>query len=175
MGNGVNLFGIIMATASQTLYERLLNPQTGTYDTPDQLLRSAISYLQWCDKYPLQSEELFHYKGMVKRSHSKKMRAPTRKGLGTFLGLTEAKLNKLRAQGDDWEDAMQLIEQALFTHKFEGAAAGLLNAGIVSRELGLAERSEITGRDGEPLQQVVQYQLPDNGRDPHEPADTSDG
>lgn len=175
MGNGVNLFGIIMAIAGQTLYERLLNPQTGTFDTPEQLLRSAVGYLQWCEKYPLRSEELFAYKGSVTRSHSKKMRAPTRKGLATFLGTTDARLNRLRDQGEEWEDTMQLIEQALFAHKFEGAAAGLLNAGIVARELGLAERQEVTGRDGEPLQQVVQYQLPDNGRDPHEPADTTDG
>ncbi len=36
----------------------------------------------------------------------------------------------------------------IFVQKFEGAAADLLNANIISRELGLADRQEHTGKDG---------------------------
>jgi len=39
----------------------------------------------------------------------------------------------------------------MYALKFEAAAGGLLNPNIIARDLGLAERTELTGRDGEPI------------------------
>jgi len=51
-----------------------------------------------------------------------------------FLEVTSAVLNVIRDQ------------------KFTGASAGLLNANIIARDLGLKESSEVTGADGGPIQ-----------------------
>ena len=37
---------------------------------------------------------------------------------------------------------IERIEQTVYSQKFEGAAAGLLNANIIARDLGLADRRE---------------------------------
>lgn len=153
-------------------YKRLLNSAARRFNTPQQLLGAAIEYFEWCERHPLQEEQVFHNKGMIVRTEVSKVRPFTKRALASYMGLTVAKLDAYRrkadAMGDDapqWNEVMDLIEQTIFTQKFENAAAGLLNATIISRDLGLAEKQEVTGRDGEPLQQVVQYQLPSNGRD----------
>ena len=38
------------------------------------------------------------------------------------------------------------------TQKFAGAAADLLNANIIARDLGLADKNEVTGKDGGPVE-----------------------
>lgn len=43
------------------------------------------------------------------------------------------------------------VERLIWQQKFEGAAAGLLNANLISRELGLADWREHSGPDGQPL------------------------
>lgn len=39
-------------------------------------------------------------------------------------------------------------EEIIRRQKFEGAAAEFLNANIIARDLGLADKSELTGKDG---------------------------
>jgi hypothetical protein len=58
------------------------------------------------------------------------------------------------------EDFMAItmrIKKVIYSQKLEGAAADLLNANIIARELGLADKShtEITGKDGTALQAPV--------------------
>ena len=38
------------------------------------------------------------------------------------------------------------IKRVIFTQKFEGASAGLLNSSIIARELGLADKKEIDAK-----------------------------
>lgn len=44
------------------------------------------------------------------------------------------------------------IDDVIRSQKFAGAAADLLNANIIARDLGLADKSELTGRDGGPIE-----------------------
>jgi len=96
-------------------------------------------------------QDLFMYKGMTVRDSVEKLRAFTKKGLATRLGITLNHLNKMSDKGPEWEQACQLIDQVIDTQQFEGAAAGLLNASLVTRSLGLAEKTEHTGKDGGPI------------------------
>ena len=43
----------------------------------------------------------------------------------------------------DFSTIISRIEEVIYNQKFQGAAADLLNANIISRELGLADKSEI--------------------------------
>lgn len=153
------------------LYKNLLNRKPVEYSSPEEFLQATISYFQWAEETPIQEQIVNFYKGAVVRTHLEKLRPFTKQGLATFLGITVGRLETLKKRDDEWRLAIEMIEQVIYEQKFTGAATGLLNAGIITRDLGLAERQELTGRDGEPLQQVVQYQLPDNGRDPETPND----
>ncbi|SFE41875.1 hypothetical protein SAMN04488523_10749 [Sulfitobacter brevis] len=48
----------------------------------------------------------------------------------------------------------QTVDDVIYTSKFEGAAAGLLNSNLISRELGLTDRQEFTGKDGRAIRTI---------------------
>lgn len=125
-------------------YERLTR-KPRFYITAQDFLRDVAEYFTWCEKHPLLEEKVFMYKGAIVRADEPKMRPFTKKGLSTFLNLPEGRLTAYKKRGDEWAEAMEIVEQTIYTQKFEGAAAGLLNATIISRDLGLAEKQEIGG------------------------------
>ncbi len=43
------------------------------------------------------------------------------------------------------------VDEIIRTQKFQGASADLLNANIIARDLGLADKTELTGKDGGPV------------------------
>jgi len=53
-------------------------------------------------------------------------------------------LESYKAKGEGWAEAVELVEQAIYNQKFEYAAAGLMNATIIARDLGLAEKTVTT-------------------------------
>jgi hypothetical protein len=128
-------------------HERLLKRSNAIYLTPDAFLADVVKYFEWVDDHPLLEEHVFQHKGAIVRTDKAKMRPYTKKGLATYLGIPESRLASYRNRGDEWAEAVELIEQVIYTQKFEGAAAGLLNAGIISRDLGLAEKQEVETTD----------------------------
>lgn len=122
--------------------------------TVDEIWAKAREYFQWMDDHPLQEEQLFHYKGEVTSHAANKMRAYTWEGFAVFMGMTKQGIQLWRdgSAGDDVKDLMEYIGQIIYTQKFEGAAANLLNSGLITRDLGLAERRELTGANGGPIE-----------------------
>lgn len=76
-------------------------------------------------------------------------------GLCNFLDISAQRWYKWRQDRDDLRDVIARVEQIISTQKFEGAAADLLNHNIISRELGLADRRELSGPGGGPVQIVI--------------------
>jgi len=62
-----------------------------------------------------------------------------------FLGISHATWHRYR-QRPDFIDMMNCVESIIRTQKFEGAAASLLNASIIAKDLRLGER----GSGGDP-------------------------
>ena len=117
------------------------------YFTPQDFLADVIRYFEWVDENPLQEELVFHTRGLITRSQADKMRPYTKQGLATFLGIPVSRLESYKnRQEEGWAEAVEMIEQVIYEQKFSGAAAGLLNASIISRDLGLAEKTEVTGK-----------------------------
>lgn len=129
----------------------------------EELYKLACEYFEWIDEHPLREEVAFHYQGGVTVHYISKARPYTLQGLATFLGITMVTILKQRKEPHT-KDAMAIIDQIIYTQKFEGAAAGFFNHSIIARDLGLADKTEVSGLNGEPIKTVVQYQLPDNGR-----------
>lgn len=104
--------------------------------SPNQLLDRFVSYAAFTEEHPLQEEKLFVYDGKVVRVKLRKSRALTVAGFCSFLGVTPQTWRYWRRNRSDLSDAVELIGDAIYANKFEGAAAGLFKANIISRELG---------------------------------------
>lgn len=147
------------------LYERLLTRRHPIYATPEDFLAAVVEYFQWSDANPLKEETVGFFQGTVCRGDASKLRAFSKQALATYLGMPVSRLDSYKARKEPaWREVIELIEQVIYEQKFSAAAAGLLNSNIMTRDLGLSEKKEITGADGGPMQ-VIQYQLPSNGRD----------
>lgn len=127
-----------------------LGQQERIWETPDDMLADAKRYFAWIEANPLQEQQFVGKDG--RREIVKKLRAMTLRGFYAFIGISsETWEGRYRAR-PEFAKAISAIENAIWSQKFEGAAAGLLNASIITRELGLSERTEISGPDKGPIQ-----------------------
>ena len=137
-----------------SLYESLLDNQKVVLEEPLDFLKAAVGYFRWAEDHPLQEEKIFQYQGEIIRDDSSKMRAFTKEGLATKLRIPVSRIEAYKSRDEEsgWPQAVQMVEQIIYEQTFTGAAAGLLNAHLVSRSLGLAEKSEVSGPNGGPIQ-----------------------
>lgn len=121
--------------------------------TSNDFLDACAEYFEWCEDTPLLEEELSQYKGGWCRADKEKLRPFSKKGLCIHLGIPESRLAAYKNKDGegDWAEAVEYVEQIIYTQKFEGAAAGLLNASLITRDLGLAEnmQSSVDMRSGD--------------------------
>jgi len=134
------------------LHQKLVRGKPREYLYPDDFLAEADKYFEWCIEHPLQEEQVYQYKGSIVRTDRSKVRAFTKVGLCTFLGVPTSRLETYRARGAMWATAVELVEQTIYNQKFENAAANLMNAAFIGRDLGLADKQELSGPDGGPIQ-----------------------
>lgn len=129
-------------------YASLLKRQYSFYPTVDSFLAHCAEYVKWAEETPLQEEKIFSYEGAAFTGTLDKMRALSKPALCAYLNIPVSRLNAYKERGGAWEDAILLIEQVIYAQTFEGAAAGLLNASLITRSLGLADRQDLTSSDG---------------------------
>jgi len=127
------------------------------FETADDLWSACVEYFEWNAENPLYEMKPFAYQGVVVQEAVAKMRAMTIGGLCLFLDVTEEAWRGWRTRGHekfraDLVGVITRAEAIIRKQKFEGASADLLNANIIARDLGLADRSELTGRDGGPIE-----------------------
>lgn len=114
------------------------------FETAQQLEQACFEYFDWVYENPLQSVELVKYAGEATQAVLPKMRPMTIMGLCIFLDITFQTWSNYREKAD-FIEVTERVEAIIYQYKFEGAAADLLNANIISRELGLADKHENTG------------------------------
>lgn len=120
------------------------------FESPEQLWEAACEYFEWVEDNSLQESKAFAYQGDVTVEELPKMRAMTITGLCLFLDISRQGWSEYCGK-KDFSDITERINGVIYTQKFEGAASGLLNANLIARELGLADKQELTGKDGAPL------------------------
>lgn len=129
------------------------------FDTPDKLWAACQEYFEWVEENPLQESKIFCYQGEVITAKVDKMRAMTIGGMCIFLGIDQSTwFNYVRRE--DFLKVTGDVTEIIKTQKFTGAAADLLNANIISRDLGLADKREHSGPGGEPLQIITSEMSP---------------
>ena len=76
------------------------------------------------------------------KAYVNKMRPFTLKGLCNFLEIC-ANTFKNYEKDKEYATICTRIQQIIYNQKFEGAASGFLNANIISRDLGLANKESV--------------------------------
>lgn len=121
------------------------------FATADALRAAAVEYFEWVADNPLGEEKLFSYEGSIVRGDFGKLQAMTLKGLCIFLDISFQAWANYRER-PDFVEVCEWVESVVYQQKFTGAAAGLLNPAIIARDLGLADKTELTGKDGGPVE-----------------------
>lgn len=120
------------------------------FTTPELLWKAACEYFQWCEDHPLLEEKGFAYQGTVTKESFAKMRAMTLSQLCFYLHCNEAYFRQFKAglpEGEQgYSTVISEIETVIYNQKFQGACADLLNANIISRDLGLIDKTEHSGK-----------------------------
>lgn len=121
---------------------------------------AACEYFKWVEDNPL--HKAIVYQGEVSDKPENLMRAMTVKGLCIFLGVNSGyfidfkdSLDLSKKNDRDYSIVINRIREIIDTQKFEGASAGLLNANIIARDLGLADKKEVDGNLLNPLTEVI--------------------
>lgn len=121
------------------------------FEKAEDLWSACCEYFEWVEGNPLCETKGFAFQGVVTKETFPKMRAMTIAGLCMFLDISLETWITWRKERADLSDVITRAESVIYQQKFAGAAADLLNASIIARDLGLADKSELTGKDGERL------------------------
>jgi len=105
------------------------------------LWEACCEYFEWVEANPLYESETVKFQGNATLIEVPKMRAMTLGGLCLFLDIHRGTWNDWR-QVDDFSEVVTQVEEVIYSQKFTGAAADLLNPNIIARDLGLADKSE---------------------------------
>jgi hypothetical protein len=122
-----------------------------TFASPDDLWNACVEYFDWVEATPLYEDHIISFQGVATHVPVAKMRAMTIGGLCIFLDIDKSTWGAYR-QKEGFSAVCTRVEEIIRDQKFAGAAADLLNPSIIARDLGLADKSEITGRDGGPIE-----------------------
>lgn len=122
------------------------------FEGPDDLWPECLGYFKWCHDNPLYADELVKFQGEAKHVRVAKMRAMTITGLCLYLGISVETWYEWRKSRADLSETIRATESAIYTQKVEGAAADLLNASFIGKEIGLVDKSELSGKDGAPIE-----------------------
>jgi hypothetical protein len=138
------------------------------FSSPEQLWDACKEYFEWNEDNPLWEIKSYMYQGAPVQDQIPRMRAMTKEGLYSFLEISRACWDDYKNK-EDFSSITMRVEQIIRQQKFEGAAAELLNANIIARDLGLADKSELTGRNGGPVEMKTEWTV-----QPVKPVDEAD-
>lgn len=138
------------APVGNDFWKQVKNPtgRPAAFATPGDLWDIAIKYFTWVSANPLYESKL--YGGDGKIAKLPKMRAMTEKAFCLWCGISEQTFRNYKkepiesneANAKDFFEVAKRISDIIYTQKFEGAAGDFLNPNIISRDLGLIDKSE---------------------------------
>lgn len=112
------------------------------FESPKALWSACCEYFEWVEANPLYEVKAFAFQGVITQESLPKLRAMTISGLCIFLDITRQTWGTFRAI-EGFSDITTRAEEIIYDQKFSGAAADLLNANIIARDLGLKEQSQV--------------------------------
>lgn len=126
------------------IWERIKVGQPPCFNSPAEMWTRALEYFNDCNNDKSICEaKAFAFQGVVTIESLPKMRAMSVHGLCAYLNISVATWYNYKAK-TEYLEVTDTIEQVMYEQKFTGASAGVLNANIIARDLGLADKQEIT-------------------------------
>ena len=128
------------------------------WDDPQELLEAASEYFEWVYQNPLVDYKPMLENGQITNADIPKMRAMTIEGLSVFLGIARSSWDNYKHK-EGFLEVVDIVENTIRTQKLEGAAAGLLNANIIARDLKLRDGSDDTVNGSVGLYQMDEEEI----------------
>lgn len=121
------------------------------FETPSDLWDAAVKYFEWATTNPLKAQHATKMKvgdGMeeIEYYNLSKKRYMSKTSLCLFLGIDRrnyARTYESGEYGKAYKTVCEAIEAIILDDKMSGAAAGLYNANIVARDIGLVDKQEV--------------------------------
>ena len=132
---------------NQFWLQRSTHGRKPIFETAEALETACYEYFQWIEDNPLKAAELVKFQGKAKVKMVPKMRAMTESGLCIFLDIPTSTWHNYKTR-DDFVEVTTRISEIIFNQKFSGAAADMLNANIIARDLGLTDKKEVKVSSG---------------------------
>jgi hypothetical protein len=112
------------------------------FGSSELMWEAACEYFEWCENNSLMEVD---FRGKdANEVEIPKMRAFTMQGLCRYLDCDTSYFRKFKETASkDFFTVITRIEEAIYEQKFTGAAAGFLNANIISRDLGLIDKKDL--------------------------------
>ena len=111
------------------------------FPDPDVLWSACCEYFDWVEANPLYEDRVITFQGKVTHEPAARMRAMTMAGLCLFLDIDPTTWKEY-GKRKDYNHVVTRAERVIYSQKFAGAAADLLNANIIARDLGLRDKQE---------------------------------
>lgn len=115
------------------------------YGTAEEVWAAALDYFAWNDAHPLVTMKTTHHQGSPLKLKGVQLRAMSINALSTHMGIS-ARTWRAYRERSHLVDVCEMVEQVIYTQKFESAAGDMLNSVIIVRELGLKDQSEVIAR-----------------------------
>lgn len=141
------------APKGNTFFRLVKSPGRPKKYTPRGLWAKGLKYFEWVVKNPLYEQKAF---ATGPNKTLPKMRAMTELAFCLFAGIDKTTFNDYKSNKEEYKDYSHIankISDIIYTQKFEGASADLLNSAIISRELGMIEKHDVTTK-GKALAQL---------------------
>lgn len=132
------------------------------FKTPAQFGQACNAYFKWAVENPLYEEVVHHYQGRAVVSEIKRIRPFSLEGLCHYLDICVSTFRNYEKR-EDFLIVTARVRQIIEVQQFEGSVAGLLNANIISRKLGLTEKQDYS-TNGKDLNQITIFEIPNDGR-----------
>lgn len=132
------------------------------FKNADELEHACLEYFQWVEDNPLleQKVQFSAKQAMWAKTDATKKRPYTQGALCIYLGIPQSTWISWRTM-DEFKSVVKRTEERIYHQKFEGASAGFFNANIIARDLGLADKQEITGAGGGPIEKITTEMTPE--------------
>lgn len=126
--------------------------------TPEELWAVACMYFDYTQNTPIQRKEYIKTGPLAGTEYTVETPRPFNwSGLSVYANLIgiAANLHRYARNENDmypeFQDVVKLINDVMFSQKFEGAAIGMYKENIIAREIGLADKQQTTVTMDQPL------------------------
>lgn len=126
------------------------------FETAEALQDACLQYFEWNENNPLYKDQLVTFQGQATHEPVAQMRAMTIGALCMFIDIDQTTWREWPKSRADLSPIITWAESVIYRQKFEGASADLLNANIIARDLGLADKKDLSSSDGSMTPQVIE-------------------